>query len=128
MPLDTLPADNLTAIPRGAILDLIGGISGYKCYWDGDGMDNDTTYVRLSIVGYRSTGIDETRTEYDPAEDQIVTILCGNRLFTLSIRVDSYEMSTPGYEILESIRRRLRGGAARYVLEMAGVSLTKMNN
>lgn len=121
-------ADGLTTIPRAAIADLIAGISGYKCYWDGDALDYDTTYVSLNVVGYHSIGIDEVREDYDAATDQILTTMCGNRAFSLSIRADSYEMEEPAYEILERIRRRLQGGAAAELLLQEGVSITTTTN
>lgn len=121
-------ADGLTAIPRAPLLDLIAGLSGVRTYWDGDGLDYDETYCRLSVVGYRSFAPDEIREEYDEVNDQILTTVCGTRLFTLSIRVDSYSDTEPGFEILERVRRRLRGGAARQVLEQEGIAITVLTN
>ncbi len=123
-----MAADDLIAIPRAAIQDLIGGLSGFACYWDGDAQNYDTTYIRLNVMAYRTIGVDEVREEYDSANDQIKTVLCGLRAFTLNIRVDSYSMNEPGYEILERIRRRLRGGAAKQILREEGLALTKMTN
>jgi len=101
---------------------------GYKVFWDGDGLDFDDTQIQLNILAYRTVGVDETREEYDPVRDELATTLCGLRAFTLSIRADSYDMGEPAYEILERIRRRLRGGAARVVLEETGLALTTLTN
>ena len=118
-------AADLVAIPRAAIRDLIGGLAGYACYWDGDAINNDSTYISLSISAYRGWGTDEIRISYDSKTDQMRTLLCGVRQFTLSIRVDSFVMGEPGYETCERIRRRFRGGAARELLEAEGLALVR---
>ena len=122
-----MAADNLVAIPRAALRDLIGGLSGYACYWEGDAVLNDTTYMSLDIMAYRGWGTDEIRQSYDATTDQLRTLLCGIRQFTLVIRADSFVMDEPGYEILERIRTRLRSGAANELMDEEGLALVKMH-
>jgi hypothetical protein len=120
-------ADDLVAIPRGAIRDLIAGLSDFSTYWQGDAVMYEETYISLDIMAYTALGTDEQRQSYDASTDELGSLSCGLRLFTLSIRVDSYSMDLPGYEVCERIRRRLRAGAAREVMEDTGLALVRIH-
>jgi hypothetical protein len=117
-----------TTIPRGAIRDLIAGIGQIRTQWNGDVVayhGEGDSWATLDVMAYRGKGIDEQRQVYDSARDELNTNSCGNRLFTLTIRVDSYDFSLPAYELLEKIRRRFRQGAAQALLQDMGVALVK---
>lgn len=117
----------LTAIPRAALKDLIQGLAQIDAVlWDGESeptLGAEGSWATLNIMAYRGKGTDETRQDFDEANDQISTSANGIRLFTLSIRVDSYSFDSPAYETLEQIRRRIRGGAARLLMQQEGLAL-----
>lgn len=115
----------MTALPRAVLTDLIGGLSGFSCFWDGDPEQFNDTYIKLNVMAYRSVGQDEIRRTYDPQKDEVQTVTCGLRYFTLSIKVISYNLDLPGTDVLENIRRRLRSGAAREIMESEGLAYTK---
>lgn len=116
----------LVAIPRAALMDLVSGIGALTTIWDGEPQPTlgaGGSWATLNISAYGGKGTDETRTDYDETSDQVATSTNGLRRFTLSIRVDSYAFDTPAYETLETIRRRLRGGAARQLMQAEGFAL-----
>jgi hypothetical protein len=125
-----MSSTNNTAIPRGAIQDLISGIGQIKVQWNGDVVSfhgEGDSWATLDVMAYRGKGIDQQRQTYDTNRDELSTNSCGNRLFTLTIRVDSYSFDLPAYELLEKIRRRLRGGASMALLRDMGVSLVSFH-
>lgn len=117
----------LTGIPRAALRDLVGGIAQIdEVIWDGESVPTlgvGGSWATLNITAYRGKGTDETREDFDAPKDQVSTTINGVRLFTLTIRVDSYSFDTPAYETLETIRRRLRGGSARTLMQQEGLAL-----
>jgi hypothetical protein len=125
-----MSATDNTVIPRGAIRELISGIGQIRASWSGDVVayhGEGDSWATLDIMAYQGRGIDQQRQMYDNVRDELSTNSCGNRIFTLVIRVDSYDMELPAYELLEKIRRRLRQGAAMALLRDMGVSLVKFH-
>lgn len=117
----------LIGIPRAALLDLVGGLAQIDAViWDGEAVPTlgaEGSYATLNVSAYRGKGTDETVRGYDGTNDQISTTAYGVRLFTLAIRVDSYSFDSPAYETLERVRRRLRGGSARTLMQQEGLAL-----
>lgn len=121
--------DGLTDIPRAALLDLISGLAQIDAViWIGEPeptLGADGSYATLSIKGYVSKGVDETRQEYDQPNDQILESTNGIRLFTLTVDVISFSFDTPAYATLENIRRRIRGYAAKTLMQQEGLAFVK---
>lgn len=122
-------APPLTDIPRAAIRDLISGLGQMsEVIWEGEPVPTlgaEGSYATLSIFAYRGKGVDEVRREYDPSHDQVEETTNGIRLFTLTVDVISYSFDTPAYVSLENIRRRIKGHAARTLLEQEGLAFVK---
>lgn len=117
-------------IPRAKILQLIEHLSGVETVWT----DTPEPFVgprngfpgalaELAIGTYLSRGVDDIRTEYDPVKDSNVQSINGNRQFTLSIRVKSYDLGNTAFDILERVRTRLRGQNAKWAFGDAGLGL-----
>jgi hypothetical protein len=121
---------NNTVIPRADLLQLIQGIGQIAVIWNGEAVPYhgaDDAWATLDIMSYRGKGIDQQRQAYDAVRDELSTNQCGIRLFTLTIRVDSYSFDLPAYELLEKVRRRLRGGASMALLRDMGVALVNFH-
>ena len=123
-----MSSTNNTVIPRADLKTLISGIGQIAAIWNGEAVPyhgEGDSWATMDVMAYRGRGIDQQRQAYDNVRDELSTNSCGIRLFTLTIRIDSYDFELPAYELLEKIRRRLRGGAAMALLQDMGVALVK---
>jgi hypothetical protein len=88
-------------------------------------------YYELSITGYQSKGVDEYRSNMGttPATANILySSLNGVRAFTLQIKAESWDKFALAYDMLETVRLRLRSVSAKYVLQNNGLALIGFPN
>lgn len=87
-------------------------------------------FVSLEILASQSLGEDEARYELDedlPANANMVPTFCGNRIFTLSVKVESREQSPVGHAVhhLEKLRSSLARPLVKAAFYAAGFSVAQ---
>lgn len=118
-------------IPRGALLDLVKGITNKTVtIWSGEpepylAVKNGKggRWFELEISSYGAKGVDEYRQDLNVAADALASTLNGVRRFTLSIKAKSFDAGTMPYDMLETVRLRLRSKSAKTILQAEGLAL-----
>lgn len=117
--LPVLPSPRL---PREVLLTLVQTISGVPVVWStrkrgflGLKPGAEKAWIVLGAQSLLAVGVDELRTLYDPAKDQNVQLLVGQRQFTLTVRAFSYDASLEAFDLCERVRFRMRTQTARAI-------------
>ena len=119
----------MTRLPLGAIKELISALTvtdyapdGWSVLWanqpfEFEGLRNDTlgAWIELNIQGFKSKGVDDFRSEYNPTSDALDSVFYGLRMFTLSVNCQSYAPDIPAWDILEAIRLRVNNPGSTIV-------------
>jgi hypothetical protein len=121
-------------VPKSTLIRLIQTISGTQTVWAtdptpqlGQGQGLERAFVKLSLSGFRSVGVDELRQAFDETTQQNVSVLLGNRQFTLTCKCASLEPRIlEAYDLAERIRFRMRTQVARGIFVPAYLSLRDM--
>jgi len=126
------------AFPKKQVLALIAGITGIPWIWDGDPEPNVSRVGgamgkigRINILAIKTNGVDDARMTYNAVNDALQEEDCGNRVVTLSLKVESYDDNQTSYDILELLRTRIRRSVYRdqlWALNLALVDVIPMAN
>lgn len=121
---------------RDAVAFCVG--EGITIYWDGEAETPMATVpyvvspagacrVRLSLSTAIQVGADDVRNVHNLSTDAIETTVSGNRLATLSLRIEA-DAREEAYETAERVRTRLRFRAAHELLKAANISIATIEN
>lgn len=101
-------------------------VTGLRTFWRNEATEHeDRPYCELSVGVSDSLGTDETLYEYDPGNGVLVTTQCGQRIFTLGIRVITRGQNPTGAArwYLEKARTALRKPSSREAFQLANLAL-----
>lgn len=117
---------------RAALALCIG--ESIPIYWDGEaeaplytvpysvGAPNGACHVVLKLATAIQVGEDEARGVWNATSQMVETTFSGNRLATLSLRIESNNREE-AYETAERVRTRLRFRAPHELLKAANISI-----
>jgi hypothetical protein len=127
-----VPALPTTAIPKAALLTLVQTLSGVQAKWRTDpefvagmapGVASSHAWIWLSVTSTRAIGVDDYRQVFNAAMGNLDSQIAGNRMFTLSLRAESYDVNIEAFDLVEAVRVRLRSFKARGIFAPAGLAL-----
>lgn len=113
---------------QDALREWVCKVSGLRTFWRHEATEHeDRPHCELSISSPDSLGTDETIYEYDPGQGVLRTTQCGQRLFTLGIKVITRDQSPTGAArwYLEKIRTALRKPSAKEAFQAANLALVE---
>lgn len=121
---------------RAKLLDVISQCVRVDTYWRDREQDairlntgNDADVVcRLHISGTRSNGRDDFRRELNNGTNQLDVTQAGNRVFTVSCLVESFDQSDSKFslEYTERVRDCMQRPKVLAMLRLAGITVASM--
>lgn len=111
---------------------------GINIYWDGEPESPMATVpyvvtpagaciVRASVRSIIQVGEDDVRSDWNETSELLETFHVGNRLGTLSIRIES-DSREEAYETAERVRTRMRFRTPHALLKAANVSVASVES
>jgi hypothetical protein len=119
----TLPITPSPRFPLETLLTLVRTLSGVQAVWTtrkrgflGLRPGTEKAWIVVSAQSYLSIGVDELRTQYDPARGENALLLRGQRSVTLVLRAMSETQTLQAFDLLERVRFRMRTQVARAIM------------
>lgn len=120
----------LVQFPRAQLRDMITGITEAKVIWNnepipfvGERGGKPGYYVELAVIATKTKGVDDERSVYDPINQVNDVTQISVRIYTVQVKVVSYNKDIPSFDVLDQIRRGLRSDTAHNEYMNIGLAL-----